>query len=43
MREIVKATEYTEPTKEGEREVEGADIKLKRLFDRADPGNKFEL
>ena len=29
MREIVKATEHTEPAKEGEREAEGADIKLR--------------
>ena len=42
-REIVKAMEYTEPTKEVEREAGGADIKLKKLFDRADPQNKFEL
>ena len=42
-REFVKVTEYTGLTKEGEREAKGADIKLKQLFDRADPRNKFEL
>ena len=42
-RNVVKATEYTEPTEEGEREAKGADIKLKELYNRADPRNEFEL
>ena len=42
-REIVKATEYTEPTKEGEREAEGTDIKLNEPSNHADPRNKFKL
>ena len=42
-RDIVKATDYTKLTKEGEKEAEGADMKLKELFNCADPRNKFEL
>ena len=40
-RDVVKAMEYTEPTKEGKKEVEGADIELKELYDCTDPRKKF--
>ena len=43
MREFVKATEYNEPTKEGEREAEGADVEQIKLFDHTDSRNEFEL
>ena len=40
---MVKATEYTEPTEEGDWEAEGADVKHNELFVHTDPRNAFAL
>ena len=42
-RDDVKAAESTEPTEEGEREAEGADIELSELYNRADPGRSLAI